>query len=155
MPDDLLSYLMDAPPASMGWLWGVGSIVAAVAAWYLGVLWWTAPGRSEPAVVGAARAAIIRRRALRAIADTKMRYRAADISAPIAASHLSGHLRRFLRETTGQRAEYLQLPEIAEGALAPAAPVLTCLDDIQFNRTTIANVEVAAAAAERLVREWI
>ena len=146
---------MDAPPVPRGWLWGVGMIIAAVVGWYLGVLWWTAPGRAEPAVVGAARAAIIRRRALRSIADTRMRYRAADLSAPAAASQLSGHLRRFLRETTGQRAEYLQLPEIAGGALAPAAPVLTALDDIQFNRTTIADLEVAADAAERLVRQWI
>ncbi|MDO3403371.1 hypothetical protein QWI29_25285 [Mycolicibacterium neoaurum] len=155
MPDDLLRYLMDAPPTPMGWLWGVGIIVTAVTGWYLGVLWWTAPGRAEPVVVGAARTAMTRRRALRAIADTRKRYRSADLSAPAAASDLSGHVRRFLRESTGQRVEYLQLPEIAEGALAPAAPVLTALDDVQFNRDTITDVEVAADAAERLVREWI
>lgn len=139
----------------MAGLWGAGIIVAAVVGWYLGVLWWTAPGRAEHAVLGAARTAMTRRRALRAIADTRMRYRAADLSPAAAASQLSGHVRRFLRETTGQRAEYLQLPEIAEGALAPAAPVLTVLADVQFNRTTITDVEVAADAAERLVREWI
>ncbi len=146
---------MDAPPTPMGWLWGVGIIVTAVSGWYLGVLWWTAPGRAEPVVVGAARTSMTRRRALRAIADTRKRYRSADLSAPAAASDLSGHVRRFLRESTGQRVEYLQLPEIAEGALAPAAPVLTALDDVQFNRDTITDVEVAADAAERLVREWI
>lgn len=146
---------MDAPPAPTGWLWGVGVIAAVVIGWYAAVLWWTAPGRAEPAVMAAARTALTRRRALRAIEDTRMRYRAADLGAPAAAAELSGHVRRFLQDSTGQRVEYLQLPEIAAGALAPAAPVLTDLNDVHFNRTTVTDVEAAADAAERLVREWI
>lgn len=155
MPDDLLRHLIDAPDATTGWIWSVVAIVAAVIAWYVALFWWTAPRRADrqPAIVTTARAALTRRRALRAITDARNRYRAGDLSASAAAAEVSRQVRLFLRDTTGEQVEYLQLPDIV-GTLAPAAPVLTDLTDAQFNLGTVVDVDAVADAAEELVRRW-
>ncbi|MGK2866223.1 MAG: hypothetical protein ACSLFA_06210 [Mycobacterium sp.] len=159
MPDDLLDHLIGPVPYSAGWLWVAGALTLLTILWYVGVLWWTAPGRrhAEPSVIGSARMALQRRRTLRAIGQIESRYQSGELAAAPASAALSVELRRFLREATGVDARYVQVPDIAAvsgGALAPAAPVLADLEDAQFNAQSTVDIGTSGAAAEELVRQW-
>lgn len=159
MPDDLLGYLIGPTPYSSVWLWLAAALIVLTALWYAGVFWWTAPGRqhSEPSLVGSARVALQRRRALRSINAIQNRYRAGQLAAPATGAALSEEVRRFLHQATGLRAEYVQVPDIAAvggGVLAPAATVLADLEDAQFNADSVIDIEATARAAEELVRQW-
>jgi hypothetical protein len=159
VPDDLLGYLIGPTPYSSVWLWLAAALIVLILLWYGGVLWWTAPGRphSEPSVIGSARAALQRRRALRAIQAIQNRYRAGELTDAETAGELSDEVRRFLREVTGLRAEYVQVPDIAAvsgGVLAPAADVLADLEDAQFNAASLIDIDATARTAEELVRQW-
>ena len=107
MPDDLLGGLIGPTPYSSIWLWLAVALAVLTVLWYIGVFWWTAPGRthSEPSVIGSARAALQRRRALRAIRTIQNQYRTGELTSTAAAAALGEHVRRFLRDTTGVRAE--------------------------------------------------
>lgn len=155
MPVDLLGYLIEAPASTTGWIWVVSAMIAGVIGWYVGVFWWTVPGRGSnpPAVVATARAALTRRRALRSIATIRSRYRTGVLTATAAAAEISAQLRLFLSDVTGAPAEYLQVPDFG-GALAPAVPIMTDLADLQFNRYTVVDVDTVAGAADELVRRW-
>ncbi|CAN7682291.1 hypothetical protein [Mycolicibacterium frederiksbergense] len=159
MPDDLLGGLIGPTPYSSIWLWLAVALAVLTVLWYIGVFWWTGPGRthSEPSVIGSARAALQRRRALRAIQAIQNQYRTGELTATAAAAALGEHVRRFLRDTTGVRAEYVQVPDMAAvsgGVLAPAAPVLADLEDAQFNAGSGVDIGATGQAAEELVRQW-
>lgn len=159
MPDDLLGSLIGPTPYSSIWVWIAAGLVVLTVLWYVGVFWWTAPGRtrSEPSMIGAARVALQRRRALRAIQAVQNDYRAGQLTATAAGAALGEEVRRFLHDATGLRAEYVQVPDIATvagGVLAPAAPVLADLEDVQFNADSTVDVVAAGRAAEELVRQW-
>lgn len=159
MPDDLLGYLIGPTPYSSVWLWLGVILIAVTVLWYVGVFWWTAPGRThrEPSVIGSARVALQRRRALRAIQSIQNSYRTDELTAAAAAAALGEQVRRFLRDTTGVRAEYVQVPDMAAvsgGVLAPAAPVLADLEDAQFNAGSGVDIGATGQAAEELVRQW-
>ncbi|MCF6389898.1 hypothetical protein L2K20_23240 [Mycobacterium sp. MBM] len=159
VPDDLLGDLIGPMPYSSMWLWIAAALVVATACWYAGVFWFTAAGRTpgQPAVIGAARVALQRRRALGAIQTIRRRHRAGELTAPEAAAALGGHVRRFLHHVTGVRAEYVQVPHIptiAGGVLAPAATVLAEVEDAQFNSRSGVDIQTVSDAAEDLVRGW-
>lgn len=159
MPDDLLGNLIGPTPYSSVWLWLAVALAVLTVLWYVGVFWWTAPGRtrSEPSVIGSARMALQRRRALRAIQAVQNHYRAGEMTRTAAAAALGEQVRRFLHDTTGVRAEYIQVPDIptvSGGVLAPAAPVLADLEDAQFNAGSTVGIDAVSHAAEELVRGW-
>ncbi len=159
MPDDLLGGLIGPTPYSSVWLWLAVALAVLTVLWYIGVFWWTAPGRtrSEPSVIGSARVALQRRRALRAIHAIQNHYRTGELMAVAAAAALGEQVRRFLHDATGVRAEYVQVPDIAAvsgGVLAPAAPVLADLEDAQFNAGSGVDIGATGQAAEELVRQW-
>lgn len=155
MPDDLLGYLIGPTPYSSVWLWLGVILIAVTVLWYVGVFWWTAPGRThrEPSVIGSARVALQRRRALRAIQGIQNGYRTGELTATAAAAALGEQVRRFLHDVTGVRAEYVQVPDIA-AVSAPAADVLADLEDVQFNADSTIDIATAARATEELVRQW-
>ncbi|MGB5149894.1 MAG: hypothetical protein WBN99_07945 [Mycobacterium sp.] len=149
MPADLLGHLIGPVPFSSVWLWVAAACVVLTVLWYAAVLFWTAPGRqrAELSVVGA----------LRAIQDIETRYEEGELAASQAGAALGVELRRFLREVTGLKAEYVQVPDIATvsgGALAPAAPVLVDLEDAQFNSDSTVDISACGAAVRELVRQW-
>ena len=117
MPDDLLGGLIGPTPYSSVWLWLAVALAVLTALWYIGVFWWTAPGRtrSEPSVIGSARVALQRRRALRAIHDIQNHYRTGELTAVAAAAALGEQVRRFLHDATGVRAEYVSAGESSSG----------------------------------------
>jgi hypothetical protein len=159
VPDDLLGHLIGPAPFSSAWLWIAAVGVVLTILWYAAVLWWTAPGRrrAELSVIGSARAALHRRRALRAIEDIETRYQQGKLAAAPAGAALSVELRHFLRDVTGLPTEYVQVPDIAavrDGALAPAAPILVDLEDAQFNADSRVDIGACGAAAKELVRQW-
>lgn len=159
MPDDLLDGIIGPAPYSSVWVWIATVLTVLTVLWYVGVFWWTAPGRThgEPSVIGSARVALQRRRALRAIESVQNRYRTGELTDTGAAAALGEEVRRFLRDATGLRAEYVQVPDIARvsaGVLAPAAAVLADLEDAQFNAHSGVDIGAAGQAAADLVRQW-
>ncbi|ANE78578.1 hypothetical protein A7U43_03790 [Mycobacterium adipatum] len=159
MPDDLVDNLIGPTPYSSVWLWLAVALAGLTVCWYAGVFWWTAAGRTrgERALIGAARVALHRRRALRAMQTIQSAYRAGELTANRAGAALNEEVRRFLSAATGLRVEYMQVPDIATvaaGALAPAAPVLTDLADAQFNAASAVGIDAVSRAAQDLVREW-
>lgn len=151
--------LIGPTPYSSIWTWIAVALTVLTVLWYAGVFWWTAPGRthSEPSVIGSARGALQRRRALRAIQSIQSDYRTGQLTAAAAGAALSEEVRHFLHDATGLRAEYVQVPDIASvsgGVLAPAAPVLADLEDAQFNARSTVDIGAVGHVAEELVRRW-
>jgi hypothetical protein len=157
--DDLLGHLIGPVPFSSGWLWAAAALTMLTVLWYAAVFWWTAPGRqhAELSVIGSARLALHRRRALRSIQDIETRYRKGELAAAPAGAALGVELRRFLQEVTGLNAQYVQVPDLAKvsgGALAPAAPILVDLEDAQFNPDSTVDIRGCGATVRELVRQW-
>jgi len=96
----------------------------------------------------------LRHRYAKAVRDIGDRYRAGELDAAPAGAAVSAELREFLRFVTGVRAEYMQLDDIADSALAPAAPLLAELSDAQFNDVSHVDVGLVSADAEELIRSW-
>jgi hypothetical protein len=48
----------------------------------------------------------------------------------------------------------MQLDDVADSALAPAAPLLAELSDAQFNDLSHVDVGLVSADAEELIRSW-
>jgi hypothetical protein len=105
-------------------------------------------------VLGAARDELIRRRAVRAVRTIGNRYRAGELEPGPAGAAVSGELRSFLHAATGMNAEYMQVEAMAVGKLAPAAPILFELNDVQFNHRSVVDVGALSEATEELIREW-
>jgi hypothetical protein len=116
----------------------------------------TMPRRRLRAVplVGATRDRLIRYRAARNVRAIGDRYRAGDLAAAPAGEAVSRELRRFLRQVSGVRAEYMQIEDVENSEIAPAAPVLAHLVDVRFNTASDLDVGVLSRDAEELIRSW-
>ena len=156
MSDDLLRNVIGPTPYSSAWLWLAVLLSVTLIAWYAGVLVWTMPGRRlrDAPLIGGLRDRMVRHRYAKAVRELGDRYRAGELDAARACAAVSRELREFLRQETGVRAEYMQLDEIADSALAPAAPLLHELSDAQFNDMSHVDVGRASVDAEELIRSW-
>jgi hypothetical protein len=154
--EELLRFVGGPLPYSVGWLVLGVFLVVAVIVWWTTVLVWTLPPsrlRRIPVVRDLHRA-VTRRRFVRAVRRITDRYRADALSPAQAGAGLGRVLRSFLSVRTGAPAQYLHTGEIARGALAPAAPLLERIDDVQFNADSRVDVLTLSADAERLVATW-
>ncbi|KWX21642.1 hypothetical protein AFM11_24265 [Mycolicibacterium wolinskyi] len=156
MPDDLLRYVIGPSPYSSAWWWLAGTLIVVLIVWYTAVFVLTSSNQRlrDLPILGAAREELIKRRATRAVRSIGNRYRAGDLAARPAGAALSRELRTFLHATTGIRAQYMQVDDIAASTLAPAAPILSELTDVQFNDRSTVDVGVASESAEELIRAW-
>jgi hypothetical protein len=155
VPDDLLSHLIGPTPYSSAWLWTAVLFILALAAWYTAVFTLTSRRRlRDLPVLAAARDELIRRRTVRAVRAIGNRYRAGELEPASAGAAVSGELRSFLHAATGMNAEYMQVEAMTVGQLAPAAPILFELNDVQFNHRSQVDVGTLSEAAEELIREW-
>ena len=157
MPNDVLRYL--AGPTGFPWWWWVpvALLVLAVAGGYAAVFVWTLP----PATLRANRfLASMHRRVVvekfsRSVRATTTAYQGGALSARAACDRYARTLRSFLFVTTGQRAQYMQLPELAAGELAPAAPLAAGLDELRFGGgAEAADVAAVGQAVEEVIRSW-
>ncbi|HEV7421833.1 MAG TPA: hypothetical protein VGO30_18620 [Mycobacterium sp.] len=156
MPDDLLRHVIGPTPYSSWWLWIAMLLLLVLIGWYAGVFVWTLPNRRlrDLPVLGGMRDKMVRHRFARTVHEIGDRYRSGELAAAPAGAAVSRALRGFLQETTGVRAEYMQLDDIAGGELASAAPLLAQLNDAQFNAMSEVDVGAVSDSAEELIRSW-
>lgn len=156
MPDDLLRHVIGPTPYSSWWLWIAMLLLLVLIVWYAGVFVWTLPNRRlrDLPVLGGMRDKMVRHRFARTVHEIGDRYRSGELAAAPAGAAVSRALRGFLQETTGVRAEYMQLDDIAGGELASAAPLLAQLNDAQFNAMSQVDVGAVSDSAEELIRSW-
>lgn len=156
MPVDLLHFVSGPIAYSSWWMWLAVLLLLVLIGWYTAVFLFTMPGQRirELPVIGSTRSELLRRRFARAVHTVGDRYRGGDLAAAPAAAAVSRELRAFLHQATGTRAEYMQVDAIAAGQLASAAPVLTQLNDAQFNADSIVDVGTVSDSAEELIRTW-
>jgi hypothetical protein len=154
--DDLLRFIGGPLPFSIWWLVAGVLLVLAVIGWCTGVFVWTLPParlRSIP-VVNRLHAALTRRRFIRSLRVIDERFRGGMLSPAQASAEISRTLRRFLFVKTGSRAQYMHVDEVSDGPLAPAAPLLAWLNDVQFSPQSRADVIELNHAAEELISTW-
>ena len=156
MPDDLLRHVIGPTPYSSWWLWIAMLLLLVLIVWYAGVFVSTLPNRRlrDLPVLGGMRDKMVRHRFARTVHEIGDRYRSGELAAAAAGAAVSRALRGFLQETTGVRAEYMQLDDIAGGELASAAPLLAQLNDAQFNAMSQVDVGAVSDSAEELIRSW-
>jgi hypothetical protein len=156
VPDDLLRHVIGPTPYSSWWLWIAMLLLLVLIVWYAGVFVWTLPNRRlrDLPVLGGMRDKMVRHRFARTGREIGDRYRSGELAAAPAGAAVSRALRGFLQETTGVRAEYMQLDDIAGGELASAAPLLAQLNDAQFNAMSEVDVGAVSDSAEELIRSW-
>jgi hypothetical protein len=156
VPDDLLRHVIGPTPYSSWWLWIAMLLLLVLIVWYAGVFVWTLPNRRlrDLPVLGGMRDKMVRHRFARTVREIGDRYRSGELAAAPAGAAVSRALRGFLQETTGVRAEYMQLDDIAGGELASAAPLLAQLNDAQFNAMSQVDVGAVSDSAEELIRSW-
>jgi hypothetical protein len=156
VPVDLSRYVIGPTPYSSGWTWLAVLLAVILVAWYAGVFFFTRPGRSlrDLPLIGGARDKLARRRLTRTLHAIGDGYRSGELSGAAAGAAASRVVRGFLQDVTGVRAEYMQLDDIADGELASAAPLLTQLNDAQFNPDSRVEVGEAIGSAEELIRSW-
>lgn len=156
MPDDLLRFVSGPPGYSLWWLWLSVALILAVFGWYALIFVSTLPSgrlRSMP-VVRDAHARLLRHRFAAHVRTILRRHRAGELSDVAASAALSRTLRSFLHQATGRRAQYMQLKAIAASDLAPAAPVLEALGDVQFSAAPAADIDRLGADTEDVIRSW-
>lgn len=156
MPDDLLRHVIGPTAYSPAWWWLAAALILLLVVWYTAVFVLTSTRRRlrDLPVIGAARDELIKRRATRAVRSIGNRYRAGDLAAAPAGAALSREVRAFLHAATGVRVQYMQIDDIAISTLAPAAPILSELTDVQFNDRSTVDIGVASESAEELIRRW-
>jgi len=154
--DDLLRHVIGPTPYSSWWLWAAVLVLVVLIVWYAGVFVLTMPHRRlrELPIVGAMHGDMVRRRFARTIHRISERYRAGELSAAAAGAEVSAALRGFLQQTTGIRAQYMQVEQLTAGELARAAPLLEQLEDAQFNAASLVDVSAVSESAEELIRSW-
>jgi hypothetical protein len=156
VPDDLLRHVFGPQPYSSCWLWWTVLLILAVTGWYAGIFVWTLPShrlRRIP-VVRRMHAWLIRNRFAHCVQGIAGEHDAGRMSAPAACAAISRTVRSFLHQAAGARAQYLQIGAMADGDLAPAAPVLAQLGDAQFNAESRIDVADMSARAQELIRSW-
>jgi hypothetical protein len=156
VPDDLLRHVIGPTPYSSWWLWLAIGLSVLLVAWYVGVFVFTMPRRRLRTVplVGATRDRMIRYRAARNVRAIGDRYRSGELAAAPAGEAVSHELRRFLHQVSGVRAEYMQIEDVENSEIAPAAPVLAHLVDVRFNTASELDVGLVSRDAEELIRSW-
>ena len=156
MPDDLLRFVGGPPAYSLWWLWIGLALIVLVALWYAGILVATMPSARLRALPGvrAVHARVLRYRFVRRVRSIVGRHRGGELSAVQTGAQLSRTLRSFLHQATGRPAQYMQLKAIAAEDLAPAAPVLEALGQVQFDATSTRDVERLGADTEEVIRSW-
>ncbi|BBX06945.1 hypothetical protein [Mycolicibacterium aichiense] len=154
--DDLLRFIGGPLPYSGWWLLLGILLVATVIAWCAGVFVWTlSPGRLRALpVINRIHAGLTRRRFIRAVRGAFDQYRAGVISGPQAGAAISRSVRSFLFVSTGVRAQYLHISDMADGPLAAAAPLLTRLNDVQFSTNPSNDIAALGRSAEELISTW-
>ena len=156
MPGDLLRYLEGPGPYSSWWLvLGIG-ILLVTFSWCTGIFVWTLPAhrlRRIP-LVRSLHARLLRRRFALSVRASRRDYRSGRLPAPDAAAAMRRTLRSFLALKTGSRAQYMHVGDMATGDLAPAAPVISALNDVQFNVTSDRDLDAVGHEAEELIRSW-
>lgn len=143
-------------PYSPTWLW-LGVLLAfVVVIWYVGIFVWTLPSRQLRRIpaVRSLHGKLLRRRFARAVRQIAARHRDGELTVAEAGAAMSRALRSFLNQATGVRAQYMHLDDIAAGQLVPATPMLTALDDAQFNASSPVRLGDVGAAVEELIRSW-
>lgn len=156
MPDDLLRYL-EGPSGYSSWWLVVGLLLLiAVIAWVAGVVVWTLPERPlrRIPVVGSWHEHLVRRKFARSIRVARDGYAAGELSAAQAAAAIKHALRGFLTRQTGRRVHHMHVADLAKGELAPAAPMVSTLNDAQFGTASDVELEGVARAAEELILSW-
>lgn len=156
MPDDLLRHLFGPQPYSSWWLGCAVLLFLAVIGWYTGVFVWTLPShrlRRIP-VIRRLHARVIRNRFARRVQLLADEHRAGRLSTAQASAAISRTVRSFLHQATGAKAQYLHVGALSDGHLAAAAPLLTLLDDAQFNADTSVAVADVSPMAQELIRSW-
>jgi hypothetical protein len=156
VPGDLLRFVGGPTPYSSWWLWLALVLLVVVIVWYAAVFVATLPNarlRELPAL-GDLQARLTRRRFAGSIRHITDRRRRGELSDAQAYDQMSHTVRSFLHQTTGVRAQYLQVDEIAAGTLAPAAPLIAALRDARFDGGTDADPDRLGAQAEELIRSW-
>ncbi|WP_445170042.1 hypothetical protein ACTXG7_12435 [Mycolicibacterium sp. Dal123E01] len=156
MPGDLLRFVGGPAPYSSWWLWLGVLLLILVIGWYTAVFVATMPAerlRQIPALRDT-QAALTRRRFAGSIRRITERRRRGELSDAQAYDQMSHTLRTFLHQTTGVRAQYLHVDEIAAGSLSAAAPVITALRDARFDTASGADPDRLGAQTEELIRSW-
>lgn len=156
MPDDLLHHVFGPQPYSPAWLVWAVVLLLAVIGWYAGVFVWTLPSYRLRRIPVARRvhARVIRDRFSRRVQRLEGQHRAGHLSTPQACAAISRTVRSFLDQATGTKAQYLHVGALGDAQLAPAAPLLTLLDDGQFNAETRVEVGDVSPMAQELIRSW-
>ncbi|HEX5256821.1 MAG TPA: hypothetical protein VFW69_23680 [Mycobacterium sp.] len=156
MPDDLLRHMFGPQPYSSCWLWLAVLPILAVIGWYGGIFVWTLPSRRLRRIPAVRRmhAWLIRNRFAHCVQRIGGEHDVGRMSAPAACGAISRTVRSFLHQATGARAQYVQIGAMAGGDLAPAAPLLTQLNDAQFNAESRIDVADLSARAQELIRSW-
>lgn len=156
MPADLLRYVGGPTPYSVWWLVIALALLAAVIVWYTAVFVLTMPSyrlRRIPVIRGM-HARLLRMLFARTVHTIDLRHRAGELSAAQASAQTSRALRSFLHQATGTRAQYMHVGALAESDVAAAVPLLSDLNDAQFNPCSRIDVSRTAAATEELIRTW-
>jgi hypothetical protein len=156
MPDDLLRYL-EGPSSYSSWWLVIGvALVAAVIVWCAGVVVWTLPARPLRGIplVGSLQDRLLRRRFVHSIRAARDRYRASELSAAQAAADMKHTLRSFLAAETGRSVLHMHVADMAGSELAPAAPMVSALDDAQFNIASDVDLDGIGNQAEELILSW-
>jgi hypothetical protein len=156
VPDDLLRFVSGPTPYSPWWLWLGLALIFIVIAWYATVFVWTMSSarlRRIP-VIRSVHAEVLRRRFIRYIRRIDVCHRAGELSKAEAGMQISRALRSFLHQATGTPAQYMHVEAIFGSDLAAAGPLLSKLNDVQFNTGSPAKISDVGEAAEELIRAW-
>ncbi|GAS91306.1 hypothetical protein [Mycolicibacterium brisbanense] len=156
MPDDLLRFIGGPLPFSY-WCVAIGLfLIAIVIIWCTGVFVWTlAPARLRTVpVIRNLHGWLVRRRFARSLQRTNQQYLAGGLTPAQAGAAVSRILRSFIYVTTGVRAQYLHVAEIADGDLAGVGPLFRALNDVQFSVAPQSDMATLGRSAEELVRTW-
>ena len=156
MPDDVLRFVIGPLPYAGSWLWLGLALLAVVIAWCVGVFVWTLPAERLRTIpwIRSLHSTLLRRRFSGAIRSIDACYRAGALSTAQASHQMSRTVRSFLHQATGTRAQYMHVEDIRSSDLATAAPLLTALNDAQFNSASPVEISQVGATAEELIRSW-
>jgi hypothetical protein len=156
VPTDLLRYISGPTPYAV---WGIVLAVVlgvALIGWCITVYVWTLPPATLRNIrwISVLHRRLLARRFARTIAATTGQYQAGAITAAQACAGYSRTLRSFLHMATGQRAQYMHTPDMADSAVAAAAPLIAALNDARFTGVARVDVERFGASVEEMIRSW-
>jgi hypothetical protein len=156
MPTDLLRYISGPTPYALWWAVIAAALIAALIGWYAAVYVWTLPPATLRKIRGVSmlHRRLVARRFARAVSATTGSYRAGAMTPAQACAAYSRTLRSFLNVATGQRAQYMHTEDLAGGMLAPAAPLISALNDARFTPAARVDVERFGVAVEEMIRSW-